>query len=74
MKKMLLRRMTIRLTVVGLLSLLGACSTATPRYASNRPVRDSSGPVKNPDIIHAGTRVPVTTYYDWPPIGDQKPR
>jgi hypothetical protein len=71
--KTTLKQQTINLAVVALVSLLGACATTTgkpPLLAS----RDSSGPVRNPDIIIGGNRIPVTTYYDFPPIGDQGPR
>jgi hypothetical protein len=30
--------------------------------------------VRNPDIIDGGTRIPVQTYYNWPPVGDTPPR
>jgi hypothetical protein len=77
MKNMLLKQTSIYLAVVSLFSLLGACATSTSTDARKPPLtasRDSSGPVKNPDIISGGNRIPVTTYYDWPPFGDQNPR
>ena len=77
MKNKILKQTTTNLAVVFLLGLLGACTTTTSPYASQRPLtasRDSSGPVRNPDIIDGGTRIPVETYYNWPPIGDTGPR
>jgi hypothetical protein len=77
MKNKLLKQITLNLTAVSLFILLGACTTTTTPYASNRPLtayRDSSGPVRGPDIIDGGTRIPVETYYDFPPIGDQGSR
>ena len=65
----------VSVAVGALMSLLTACATSP--YASKPPLtasRDSSGPVQNPDIIRGGTRIPVTTYYNWPPIGDTGPR
>jgi hypothetical protein len=77
MKNTLLKKTTIKLAVVSLFGLLGACAATTSPNASKAPLtasRDSSGPVKNPDIISGGNRIPVTTYYDWPPFGDGNPR
>jgi hypothetical protein len=77
MKKKLLRQTAFNLAVVSLFVLLGACTATTSPYASNRPLtasRDSSGPVRDPDIITGGVRIPVETYYNSPPIGDQGPR
>ena len=77
MKNTLLKQTTINLAVVSLFGLLGACTTTTSPYASQRPLiasRDSSGPVKDPDIISGGNRIPVETYYNWPPIGDEGSR
>jgi hypothetical protein len=62
-------RTTINFAVVSLLGLLGACSAIRSSSASKPSLtasRDSSGPVRNPDIILDGIRIPVTTYYDWP--------
>ena len=76
MKKRILKRTTINLAVVLLFGLLGACTATTSPYAAQRPLtasRDSSGPVREPDIIYAGDRIPVSTYYNWPPIGDTGP-
>lgn len=75
MNNTVLKQRIMSLAVGALLSLLAACATSP--YPSKPPVtasRDSSDPVKNPDIIYAGTRIPVTTYHDWPPIGDHGPR
>jgi hypothetical protein len=77
MKNSILKQTTINLSVVLLFGLLGACAETTSSYASRRPLtasRDSSGPVQDPDIITGGVRIPVDTYYNWPPIGDQGPR
>jgi len=77
MKNTLLKQATINLAVVSLFGLLGACAVTAPPNASKPPLtasRDSSGPVRNPDIIDGGVRIPVETYYDWPPIGDNGPR
>ncbi|MEY2506627.1 MAG: hypothetical protein QOH01_956 [Verrucomicrobiota bacterium] len=77
MKQSILKQTTINLAVVLLFALLGACAETTSSYASRRPLtasRDSSGPVQDPDIIDGGVRIPVNTYYNWPPIGDQGPR
>jgi hypothetical protein len=77
MKSRILKQTTINLAVVLLFSLLGACTATTSPYATQRPLtasRDSSGPVRNPDIIDGGVRIPVETYYNWPPIGDNTPR
>ena len=77
MKYRILKQTTINLALVLLFGLLGACAATTSSYASRRPLtasRDSSGPVKDPDIITGGMRIPVETYYNWPPIGDQGPR
>jgi hypothetical protein len=74
MKNRILKQTAINLAVVLLFSLFGACAATD---AGRRPLtasRDSSGPVKNPDIIRDGTRIPVETYYNWPPIGDNNPR
>jgi hypothetical protein len=70
-----LKQRIVSVAVGALISLLAACATSPS--ASKPPLtasRDSSGPVKNADIIGAGPRIPVETYYDWPPIGDQSPR
>jgi hypothetical protein len=75
MKNTLLKQRIISVAVGALLSLLAACATSP--YASKPPLtasRDSSGSVKNPDIIRDGTRIPVETYYNWPPLGDTNPR
>jgi hypothetical protein len=75
MNNTLLKQRIISVALGGVLSLLPACATSP--YANKPPLtasRDSSGPVRNPDIIRDGTRVPVTTYYNWPPIGDTGPR
>jgi hypothetical protein len=72
MKNTLLKQLAINLAVVSLLGLLGACTTTTTPYATAS--RDSSGPVRDPDIIYGGNRIPVETYYDWPPIGNNNPR
>jgi hypothetical protein len=77
MKNKLLRGMLVRLAVVSLFGLLAACAATTSPNANKPPLtasRDSSSPVRNPDIIDGGVRIPVETYYDWPPIGDQGPR
>jgi hypothetical protein len=77
MKNRILKQTAVSVAVVLSFSLLGACTTATSPYANQRTVsasRDSSGPVQNPDIIRGGVRIPVETYYNWPPIGDQGPR
>src|SRR4051812_32034420 len=77
MKNTSFKQITARLAVIVLLSLLAACATTASPQASKAPriaSRDSSGPVRNPDIILPSTRIPVTTYYDWPPIGDNPPR
>jgi hypothetical protein len=77
MKNTLFKQRALNLAVVSMFVLLGACTTTTSPYASNRPLtasRDSSGPVSDPDIITGGVRIPVDTYYNWPPIGDQGPR
>jgi hypothetical protein len=77
MKNRILKQTAINLAVVLLFALLGACAETTSSYASRRPLtasRDSSGPVQDPDIIDGGVRIPVNTYYNWPPIGDQGPR
>jgi hypothetical protein len=75
MNNTLLKQRIISVALGAVLSLLTACATSPS--ASKPPLtasRDSSGPVRTPDIIRAGTRIPVTTYYDWPPIGDTGPR
>jgi hypothetical protein len=77
MKNTILRQATFNLAFVLLFGLLSACTATTSPYASQRPLtasRDSSGPVRDLDIIDGGTRIPVETYYDWPPIGDNNPR
>jgi len=77
MKNKLLRRTIVNLAVVSLFSLLGACAATTTANVSKPRLtasRDSSGPVRNPDIIDGGTRIPVETYYDWPPLGDRNPQ
>jgi hypothetical protein len=77
MKNTLLKRRSINLAVVSFFGLLVACTTNTSPYASKGLLtasRDSSGPVKNPDIIDGGTRIPVETYYNWPPLGNNNPR
>jgi hypothetical protein len=77
MKNRLLKQTFINLSVVLVFGLLGACAATTTSDTSRRPLtasRDSSGPVRNPDIIDGGTRIPVETYYNWPPIGDTGPR
>jgi hypothetical protein len=74
MNNTLLKPRVISVALGAVLSLLTACA-ASP-YASKPPLtasRDSSGPVKNPDIIRDGTRIPVETYYNWPPIGNNGP-
>jgi hypothetical protein len=75
MNNIALKQRVISLAVGALLGLLTACATSP--YASKPPLtasRDSSGPVRNPDIIDGGNRIPVTTYYNWPPMGDNGPR
>ena len=75
MNNTVLKQRIISLAAGALLSLLTACATSP--YASKPPLtasRDSSGPVRNPDIIRGGYKIPVTTYYDWPPFGDESPR
>jgi hypothetical protein len=77
MKNSVFKKTTINLALVLLFGLLAACAETTSSYASRRPLtasRDSSGPVHDPDIIKGGVRIPVDTYYNWPPIGDQGPR
>jgi hypothetical protein len=77
MNKNLFKKTTITLAVVSLAGLLGACSATRSPYASRPPLtasRDSSAPVRDPDIITGGVRIPVETYYNWPPFGDQSPR
>ena len=77
MKNKLLRRRIVNLTVVSLFGLLAACAATTSPNASKPPLtasRDSSGPVRDPDIIDGGTRIPVETYYNWPPFGDRNPQ
>ncbi|MEY2502249.1 MAG: hypothetical protein QOI07_2583 [Verrucomicrobiota bacterium] len=77
MKNSILKQTTIDLGLVLLFGLLGGCAETTSSYANRRPLtasRDSSGPVQDPDIIDGGVRIPVNTYYNWPPIGDQGPR
>jgi hypothetical protein len=74
MKNRILQQISINLAVVLLVSLLGACAATD---TSQRPLtasRDSSGAVRDPDIITGGVRIPVETYYNWPPIGDNNPR
>jgi hypothetical protein len=74
MKNRILKQTCINLAVVLLVSLLGACAATD---TSRRPLtasRDSAGPVRDPDIITGGVRIPVETYYNWPPIGDNNPR
>jgi len=38
------------------------------------PLRDSSGPVMRDPIIYGGIKIPVETFYDWPPFGDEGPQ
>jgi hypothetical protein len=38
------------------------------------PLRDSSGPVMRQPIIRGGIKIPVETFYDWPPFGNENPR
>jgi hypothetical protein len=74
MNNTLLKQRIASVAAGALMSLLAACATSPSSKPPLTASRDSSGPVKNPDIIGAGPRIPVTTYYDWPPIGDQGPR
>lgn len=74
MKNTVLTQRIVSVAVGTLMSLLTACTTSP--YANKPPLtasRDSSGPVQNADIIRGGTRIPVTTYYNWPPVGDTGP-
>lgn len=78
MKNKILKKTTINLAVVLLFGLLGACAETTSSHSSRRPViasRDSSGPVRNPDIINGGSRIrdtffdsPDTPFFDSPDL------
>ena len=66
MKNTSFKRIAANLAAVALLSLLGhARRLHRHRRAKlhERLSRDSSGPVRNPDMILPSARIPITTYY-----------
>jgi hypothetical protein len=72
MKNRLLKRGTISLAFVALVSLLGACATATSPLVENKSTQEQrgAGPLVTQGYAGNGNNFTVREVHAWPPIGE----